>query len=122
MRYCHPNGRAAAARSQEAGIDFTRAARSLYCMYGPGHQATLEAEFAATASLGVTTSCTIQVEGARRCVRDGGQWLDEQCPGGATQRDFLNTLCEAYAAKNRGRLPPPCKHPFAEARAAAAVV
>lgn len=31
------------------------------CMYSPGRQAILESDFATTAALGVTTSCTIQV-------------------------------------------------------------
>lgn len=79
----------------------------LGCIYGPTHQADLEADFKATASLGVTTSCTIQVAGSTLAVRDGGEWV--KGPGEARAQDFKEAICKAYAALNRGRLPRQCK-------------
>jgi hypothetical protein len=70
-------------------------------------QQTLEDDFVATAAAGIKTSCTLQVEGKTVCVRDGGKW--KQCPGGSEAEDFHRTICEAYAAKNKGHVPLPCK-------------
>ena len=79
----------------------------LGCIYGPTHQADLEADFSTTASLGIKTSCTIQAAGSTLAVRDGGEWV--QAPGGGRLEDFKESLCSAYAALNRGRLPHPCR-------------
>ena len=67
----------------------------------------LEDDFAATAATGIKTSCTLQVEGKTVCVRDGGEWKD--CPGGSKAKDFHSTICKAYAAKNKGKLPDSCQ-------------
>lgn len=71
---------------QEAGIPLSAATKMLGCMYAPGHESILAADFAQTAALGVGTSCTIQVEGNTVCVRDGGEW--KECPAGTDPQDF----------------------------------
>jgi hypothetical protein len=92
---------------QEAPIPLSAATKMLGCIYGPTHQADLEADFSTTASLGIKTSCTIQAAGSTLAVRDGGEWI--QAPGHAKLDDFKESLCSAYAALNRGRLPRPCR-------------
>jgi hypothetical protein len=92
---------------KEAGIPLAAATKMLGCMYAPGHESTLAADFAQTAALGVGTSCTIQVDGNTVCVRDGGEWKD--CPAGTDAKDFKELFCAAFAAKNRGRMPATCK-------------
>jgi hypothetical protein len=93
---------------REAGIPLAAATKALACMSGPGHTALLEADFGRTAALGVTTSCTVQIDGETVAVRDGGRW--KQSPSaGSMAEDFKDALCEAFASKNRGRLPPACR-------------
>jgi hypothetical protein len=46
---------------QLAGIPVSSASRMLGCMFGPDHQQVLDADLALTSSIGVQTSCTIQV-------------------------------------------------------------
>jgi hypothetical protein len=49
------------------------------------------------ADRGITRSCTVVVDGTKRCVRDGGRWYD--CPGGSSDAELLGSLCKAYKAK-----------------------
>jgi hypothetical protein len=49
------------------------------------------------ADRGITRSCTAVVDGAKRCVRDGGRWYD--CPGGSSEAELLASLCQAYKKK-----------------------
>lgn len=78
----------------------------LACMFGPGHADVLAADLEATATLGITTSATLQFDGETVAVRDGGRW--RRAPGAASLADFKSALCGAIAAKQRGRLPPEC--------------
>ncbi|KAI8579897.1 hypothetical protein K450DRAFT_239617 [Umbelopsis ramanniana AG] len=47
-----------------------------------------------TASLGVSTSCTVFINNKRRCVYDSMQWKD--CPGGSSVDDFVKSIEDAY--------------------------
>ncbi|KAF9191380.1 hypothetical protein BGZ49_003563, partial [Haplosporangium sp. Z 27] len=42
---------------------------------------------------GVSTSCTVFIEGKKRCVVDGGVW--RECPGGSSVADFVRSIKEA---------------------------
>jgi hypothetical protein len=88
-------------------VPFLPATRMLACMYGPGAAGLLDKEFALTAALGVSTSCTVKVEGQTVCVRDDGRWRD--CPAGSKRNDFRDIICANYAAKSGGgKLPSVC--------------
>ena len=52
---------------------------------------------------GITRSCTVAIDGVKRCVRDGGEWY--ACDGGSEQEDFVASLCAAYAAKTGAAAP-----------------
>lgn len=91
---------------QEVGAPVVEGTQMMACMYSPGRQAVLNADFAQTAALGIQTSCTIQFEGNTVCVRDGGAW--KECPAGSSLGNFKELLCATYAAKNKGRMPPTC--------------
>jgi hypothetical protein len=92
---------------QESGIPLSAATKMLACMYGPSHTDLLEADFATSATLGISTSCTVQYSGTTVAVRDRGAWV--QAPGGGDEGGFRDALCAAYAALNRGRLPRECR-------------
>lgn len=55
------------------------------------------------AGRGMHRSCTVAIEGAEVCRRDGGRWWG--CAGDTDARDFAGALCSAYAAKY-GATPP----------------
>jgi len=92
---------------KETGVPFVEGTQMVACMYSPGRQAILEADFATTTALGIQTSCTVQVDGNTLCVRDGGEWKD--CPVGSDLASWKEMICAAYAAKNKGKLPSACK-------------
>lgn len=46
---------------------------------------------------GIKRSCTVVIEGTKRCIRDGGRWYD--CPGGSSDEEFTRSLCDAYKKK-----------------------
>ncbi|EXX75002.1 hypothetical protein RhiirA5_352525 [Rhizophagus irregularis] len=39
-------------------------------------------------------SCTIFIDGHKRCIRDGGDWYD--CPDGNSDKDFVKSIKNAY--------------------------
>ena len=43
----------------------------------------------------VNSSCTIFIDGSKRCIRDGGVWYD--CPEGSSVEDFVNSIKNAYS-------------------------
>ncbi|KAF9974146.1 hypothetical protein BGZ73_002484 [Actinomortierella ambigua] len=43
-----------------------------------------------TMSAKVSTSCTVFIEGQKRCVVDGGVW--RECPGGSRVEDFVESI------------------------------
>lgn len=52
---------------------------------------------AVTAARGMQRSCTVAIEGKKRCIRDGGRWYD--CKGGSGDGDFTRSICDAYKTK-----------------------
>lgn len=108
---------------QEANIPLSAATKMLGCMYGPTHTEMLEADFEQTHTLGISTSCTLQFAGDTVAVRDGGKWVKAPAGGrgggddddAPELQDFKDALCAAYAALNRGRLPPQCRAAVASA-------
>jgi len=73
------------------------------CAVGDEGKALMKESAKVVKARGVERSCTVAIEGRKRCVRDGGRWYD--CPGGSTEADFIGSLCSAYKAKT-GRDPP----------------
>jgi hypothetical protein len=55
----------------------------------------LRASFARSAAAGVSTSCTVRLDGRVRCVRDGGEWRD--CEAGSTVEDLVADIVDLYA-------------------------
>ncbi|PVI02507.1 hypothetical protein DM02DRAFT_612902 [Periconia macrospinosa] len=49
-----------------------------------------------SANLGVTTSCTVRLDGKTRCVRDGGEW--SHCDDGSEPEDLVNDIKKLYKA------------------------
>jgi hypothetical protein len=68
----------------------------LSCAKGAEGEALMAASHAATQAAGATNSCTINVNGKRRCVRDGGAF--RECEGGSEPADFKKTICAALTA------------------------
>ncbi|RKP13116.1 hypothetical protein BJ684DRAFT_148, partial [Piptocephalis cylindrospora] len=64
------------------------------CVKGSEGKALLAASAARTKSRGIQRSCTVQISGKNRCIRDGGVWKD--CPGGGKASDFVRDICKAY--------------------------
>lgn len=65
----------------------------------------------------VKKSCTMFVDGKKRCIRDGGRFYD--CPGGSTTQDFIKTICDAHTAKT-GKTAPECQAALGQTTAGAA--
>lgn len=56
----------------------------------------LQQSFNRSSEAGVSTSCTVRLNGKVRCVRDGGQWSD--CEGGSKASDLVRDVQEEYEA------------------------
>lgn len=80
-----------AAKAEQEGV--------LACAGGAEGEALLAASHAATTAAGATNSCTIDVAGKRRCVRDGGAF--RECDQGSAPADFARTICGALPAEAR---------------------
>ena len=84
------------ARQCLAAIGWAAAADAddvLACASGAEGDALLAASHAATTAAGAKNSCTVFVDGRRRCVRDGGAFRD--CEPGRTPADFKKSICAA---------------------------
>lgn len=49
-----------------------------------------------SAKLGVSTSCTVRLNGKTRCVRDGGEW--SHCEDGSEPEDLVKDIKKLYKA------------------------
>lgn len=49
-----------------------------------------------SAKLGVSTSCTVRLDGKTRCVMDGGKWRD--CEDGSEPADLIKSIKKLYDA------------------------
>lgn len=47
-----------------------------------------------SSDVGVTTSCTVRLDGKVRCVADGGQWKD--CEAGEKPEDLIRDIERLY--------------------------
>jgi len=52
----------------------------------------LKDSFNRSSAAGVSTSCTVRLNGKTRCVRDDGKWTD--CEGGSTAQDLVADVME----------------------------
>ena len=73
------------------------------CIDGEEGKALARAHAAEVKARGITRSCTVAIDGVKRCVRDGGRWY--ACDGGSEEGDFVASLCAAYAAKTGAAAP-----------------
>lgn len=64
----------------------------------------------------VRKSCTVFVDGVKRCIRDGGRFYD--CPGGSETQDFITSMCDAYTAK-AGKASAECEAALGKSKVAA---
>lgn len=80
-----------------AGIASAVQADVLKCVDGTLGATLQVASAKQVAENAVQKSCTVFVDGVKRCIRDGGSWYD--CPGGSTTQDFIKSICEAYKSK-----------------------
>lgn len=91
----------------DAGIGADAQAKALQCVSGT-QGAALAAESAKDVEAnGVKKSCTVFIDGAKKCIRDGGRWYD--CEGGSEAHSFIKQICAAHAAKSGGAVAPECK-------------
>ncbi|KIZ04353.1 hypothetical protein MNEG_3608 [Monoraphidium neglectum] len=77
------------------------------CLEGSEGDGLMLQDARLVAKRGMQRSCTVAIEGTKRCIRDGGRWYD--CPGGDKEEDFVRSLCDAYRAKT-GKDSPLCPH------------
>lgn len=100
----------------EANVNPSTQADVLKCIDGT-LGSSLQAESAKRVEANaVKRSCTVFVDGVKRCIRDGGTWYD--CPGGSDTFSFVKTICDAYTAKS-GKAAAECKAAMGEANVAA---
>jgi hypothetical protein len=107
---CHAKGRVndvkrLTACMGEAGVDEEIQAEVLKCVDGTQGATLQVASAKQVADNSVVKSCTVFVDGAKRCIRDGGTWYD--CPGGSDTAAFIKSICDAYKAKT-GKPAPEC--------------
>ncbi|KAM3424692.1 hypothetical protein BST61_g6679 [Cercospora zeina] len=76
----------------EHGIDFERINKCTTDDDGVLAVERLQASFNHSASVGVTTSCTVRLNNEIRCIRDGGKWTD--CEGGSQPLDLVRDVLD----------------------------
>jgi len=99
---CHSKGRVDDVKllqgcMKDAGIAASTQADVLKCIEGTlGTTLQVGSAKQVTAN-SVVKSCTVMIDGAKRCIRDGGTWYD--CPAGSDTQAFIKTICDTYKAK-----------------------
>lgn len=81
--------------AMEHGIDFQKV-NACISQEGKGMD-LLRQSIKRSQDFGVSTSCTVRLEGKVRCVRDGGKWYN--CPGGSSVEDLVSEIKELYEKK-----------------------
>jgi hypothetical protein len=81
---------------KEAGIQGPEQSAVLKCVEGEEGAKLQLASAKNVQDNGVQKSCTVFINGKKRCIRDGGSWYD--CTGGSEDADFKRSICEAYKA------------------------
>ena len=76
----------------EHGVDFEQLNECASKDDGAFGEDLLSASVNRTARAGVQYSCTVRLNNAIRCVRDGGEWKD--CPGGSTPADLIRDVMQ----------------------------
>lgn len=116
---CHGSGRVndvAHLQScmKDAGVDADAQAEVLKCIDGT-QGTTLQVKSAKeVAANSVVKSCTVFIDGNKRCIRDGGTWYD--CADGSSTQDFIKSICAVYKAK-AGKAAPECEAALGKATA-----
>ena len=80
------------------GIDFRKLNECASEMGPDGGLSMLRKSVERSKALNSETSCTVRVDGRRRCVRDGGRWKD--CDGGSDFEDLVRDIKKIYKEKN----------------------
>lgn len=102
---------------KEVGVDASAQAEVLKCIdstLGTSLQVKSAKQVKANS---VVKSCTVYIDGVKRCIRDGGRWYD--CPGGSETQDFINSICDAHKTKAGGKAAAECAAAVGQASAAA---
>jgi hypothetical protein len=92
-----------AACMDKAGVSGPPRAAIEACVEGEEGRALMVQSAKVVVERKVQRSCTVVIEGKKRCIRDGGRWYD--CPGGSEEAEFMASICSAYKTKT-GREPP----------------
>lgn len=87
----------------EAGVDADVQAEVLKCVDSTLGASLQVASAKQVKANSVVKSCTVFVDGAKRCIRDGGTWYD--CPQGSDTAAFIKSVCDAYKAKTGSPAP-----------------
>jgi hypothetical protein len=82
------------------GIDFQKLNDCASDMGPDGGLSMLRNSVERSRALEAETSCTVRVDGKKRCVRDGGKWKD--CDGGSDIEDLVRDIKKIYKEKNGG--------------------
>jgi hypothetical protein len=89
-----PKRELVSACSLEHGIDFDKLNDCMSRDDGAYGMGMLRESVQRSASLNVTTSCTVRLDGKKRCIVDGGDFKD--CEGGSRPADLIKDINQLY--------------------------
>eukprot|EP00882_Tetradesmus_deserticola_P007385 GHRQ01007780.1.p1 GENE.GHRQ01007780.1~~GHRQ01007780.1.p1 ORF type:complete len:286 (+),score=70.57 GHRQ01007780.1:490-1347(+) len=88
-----------------SGVPAAVQEKALACASGPEADQLLAQSAKLVTDREVKRSCTVYIDGKRRCIRDGARWYD--CPEGDTAGAFIRQICDAHKAST-GSAAPEC--------------
>ena len=84
--------------ADKSGVDFRKLNECASDMGPDGGLSIFRESVERSKMLGAETSCTVRVDGKKRCIRDGGEWKD--CDGGSDPEDLVRDIKKIYEEKN----------------------
>ena len=84
--------------ADKSGIDFRKLNECASDMGPDGGLSIFRESVERSKTLGAETSCTVRVDGKKRCIRDGSEWKD--CDGGSDPEDLVRDIRKIYKEKN----------------------
>jgi len=80
------------------GISFRKLNECAFDMGPDGGLSMLRKSVERSKTFEAETSCTVRVDGKKRCIRDGGEW--KNCDGGSDFGDLVRDIKKMYEEKN----------------------
>lgn len=84
------------------------------CVHSSQGRKLLKRSVTASHNSNISLSCTIQIEGTNRCIRDGSAW--KNCQAGHEVGDFVSQIEKEWSRKNGESLQPASVRPSATLR------